>query len=150
MLSVQDDVDFRPEPERFRPVFDPAPEAYLRVLANPFLAAWAFLTWLFAARNYRTIIDAAAALGPIGPDLARVALGLGALAAPLLLQYHCLDCGATGRIGGWRRHACGAVVERRRIGRPLRLVLPSPGVQMIFWVAAVAGVVFLLGRLIPA
>lgn len=144
MLPVQDDHDFRPEPERGRPVFDPAPEAYLRVLANPFLAATELVAWLIAVRESSAILAVATIPGPFWADVAQIALWIGWVPALILFQYHCLDCGATGRIGRWRRHTCAAVAERKRAGRPLGTFRPSPGVQLLFWLAAVAGFVYLI------
>ncbi len=56
----------------------------------------------------------------------------------LLLQYHCLDCGATGWVLLHRRHACPADVVRWRNRRPRRWRVPSVGTQIVVWCYLIA------------
>ena len=113
------------------------PQEYQRLLANPFLAVTIFLIGLaligiaFRERRLNLLIAAAVPL-------------LGSLA---FLQYHCLDCGATGSLYGWRGHACPRVVKRHANGRPRRLRGPNPTYQTILWfygliASVILGIVF--------
>ncbi len=61
------------------------------------------------------------------PTLAAVVLVV------FLLQYHCLDCGATGRLTRWRDHLCGPVRLRSQAGGPLRVRGLSPVAQTVLW-----------------
>ncbi len=107
---------------------DHRPELYLRVVANPFLGLFAFFLWL--AAMYAVIVDGVAGLlGPIAFFLLLPCLAL----IPGRFQYHCLDCGRTGKLSEWTRHVCPRVVERRIEGRIRRLRGPSPTVQIILW-----------------
>ena len=114
-------------PERLR-LYDPDAEAYQRLVANPFLALFGLLAGLALGRLV---------LQQRLPDFAApVLLLLGGGWIFLLfrlLQYHCLDCGETGRIGRWRQHACESVRGRRREGKPRRFRGPPPPVQDIHW-----------------
>jgi hypothetical protein len=111
-------------------VLDHAPETYQRLVANPFLAGAGFLFWL--ALVARLVGHVEVVKNPATPF---IALGIIVVlfAIPRLLQYHCLDCGVTGRLAHWRRHVCAASAERRRQGRPRRLRGPTPPTQVILW-----------------
>ena len=109
-----------------RPVFD-LPHHYQRLVANPFLAFLGLVGWFAALR----VVSA------VEPPETRTVL-FGATFVSLLLvcwlpQYHCLDCGETGRLAHWRSHACDAVQLRRELGRPRRLRGPTPVVQTVLW-----------------
>jgi hypothetical protein len=146
-----------PSPSSHDPNFDPPrharpgsnghptpllPQQYQRLVANPFLAVLALVSWGAA----------------MGEGLARRKLWLVMLLAPLpiafarLLQYHCLDCGATGRLFRWKDHACERVVARQLSGKVRRFRGPNPAFQTILWgylviVAAIlVGVVFYAAR----
>ena len=78
-------------------------------------------------------------------NLTMLLVGLALTFVPfLLLQFHCLDCGATGWLFRRARHACPAVVMRceNRVVRRFR----GPGVktQLIAWFILIASV-FVLG-----
>jgi hypothetical protein len=111
-----------------------APEDYLRILANPFLGLAGFVLWVLGLRwvllLFRRNPDL---IGPLAPIL--VVLFVFALfgLVPALLQYHCLDCGQTGRLGRWRSHQCLPSQLRRAAGRPRWVRGPSPFVQNILW-----------------
>jgi hypothetical protein len=113
-----------------------APEDYQRLVANPFLALLGLVLWCLALRQI---------LGAKRLDLLiPVLLSLGAVV--FLLQYHCLDCGATGLLFRWRRHACERVLARQLEGRPLRFRGPRPPTQLVLWIYALltVAVLFLL------
>ena len=102
--------------------------AYQRLLANPFLAALGLAAWAgltrYAVRSRQLPVFLAAL----------VLLGV----CPFLLQFHCRDCGRTGRLRRWRGHACGGVVRRVVGGRPRRFRGPNPYTQTVLWVYAAA------------
>ena len=60
-----------------------------------------------------------------------------------LIHYHCLDCGRTGWIFRWRRHACERVVERQLAGMVRRFRGPNPTLQLVVWVYVLIGLAFL-------
>jgi hypothetical protein len=98
---------------------------YQRLVLNPFLAVVGGCLTYAVARLDRS---APAWVLPI--------VAAGVVGAYFLLQYHCLDCGATGWYRGWRRHACPRVCERWgdpfSHGMPL---FPSPATQLVLWFA---------------
>ncbi len=97
-------------------------------MVNPFLVvmdwlvAFAIIRAAFVRLNFR--------LFQVGTIL--LLLGF------LLLQYHCLDCGATGWVLLHRRHACPADVVRWRNRRPRRWRVPSVGTQIVVWCYLIA------------
>lgn len=105
-----------------------APEAYLRLVANPFLGLLALLGWLLAV-HWLVVRGGAGLLLPMAVILLLASLAL----IPGRFQYHCLDCGRTGRLGDWRRHVCRRVAERRLNAEPRRFLGPSPPVQVVLW-----------------
>lgn len=60
-----------------------------------------------------------------------------------LLQFHCLDCGRTGWLLWYRRHACPAVQARWRERRFGRFRGPGVTTQLVLW-TFVLGPTFLL------
>jgi len=135
------DPDFdAPGPRPGRPVdveWAAGPSAFRRLVVNPFLALLGLVAWwgLVSSGPFRR-----------APYLVVPALSLLA-GLPPLLQYHCLDCGATGRLLRWRRHACPAVRDREAADRPRRFRGPSPPLQLIIWayvVGSIAVVLFIL------
>jgi hypothetical protein len=109
---------------------DHSPESYQRLMANPFLGAFGFIAWIVALGWLLKVRDRFAP--PVIPIVVVVMISA-LLLPPRLFHYHCLDCGATGRLWAWRRHVCHASAERRRLGRPRRWRWPSPPVQVLFW-----------------
>ena len=91
--------------------------------------------------------------GPLSPILVVILIaGLGLV--PMLLQYHCLDCGGSGRLTRWRKHICYVSVARRDVGRRRRFRGPTPPHQILiwFWVVMAAILAFNaadLPRLLP-
>lgn len=127
-LDLDRDFDFDSTIQARDAQVDHSPELYLRVVANPFLGLSAFLVWLAAMKA--VILDGVAGL--LAPIAVLVLLPCLAL-IPGRFQYHCLDCGRTGKLSQWSRHVCPRVVERRLEGRVRRVRGPSPTVQVILW-----------------
>jgi hypothetical protein len=127
--TIPNDPDFG----TFRPGLlsgrlDDEPEAYLRLVANPFLALVYFVAWLMAM--YESIFGGfAGALTPMLVVMLLAALGL----LPYTLQYHCLDCGSTGRLSRWKKHACHSALNRRDAGAKRRFRGPGPTLQLVLW-----------------
>ena len=105
------------------------PEAYLRLVANPFLA-FAFVdVWLIVL--HESVVGEFA--GPLMPILVVVLLaGLGLV--PSFMHYHCLDCGKSGRLLRWRKHVCHKALARREAGVRRKARGPTPPVQVILWI----------------
>lgn len=119
-----DDVPRRPRSPRAGATLDA--QGYVRALANPFLAAAWVVGWLIATR-YLILFEHFA----LNMLALMVLIGI----TPLLLQYHCLDCGHTGWLFRWRWHSCPQV-EARRAARRYRWVRgPTPGFQILIWIA---------------
>jgi hypothetical protein len=127
-----------PPPAGRDPEFDPvlntsaleldhSPESYQRLVANPFLGFFAIVAWMAVV-----LILFQGIFGPFTPMAAILMLAALALLPPLF-QYHCLDCGATGRLTEWRRHMCPSVAERRLEGRTRRIRGPAPPIQVLLW-----------------
>jgi hypothetical protein len=128
-------VDPLPPPPTYDPDLDPPrgvrvpyrpppiPQEFQRLVANPFLAVF----WLVVLFGFLRLALDLRSLPMVGIVL------LGLLVAGYLLQYHCLDCGGTGRLFQWRDHACPSVVARQRAGRVRRFRGPNPLLQTILW-----------------
>jgi hypothetical protein len=102
-------------------------------VANPFLAVAGLIAWLAAFRWALTL-----------PTLhAACFTALALVGTPCLLQYHCLDCGATGLLFRWKSHACERVRDRQELDRVRRFRGPNPTIQMILWAYLLAGVAVL-------
>jgi len=101
--------------------FDPL--EYQRLVVNPFLAVFGLVVvvrvgaWLAETRY---------------PALAMLAVVPLAF-LPLLIQYHCLDCGQTGSYVHRDRHACPAVGARWNHGSRSRARFPSGWAQLVVW-----------------
>jgi hypothetical protein len=118
---------------------DGEPEAYLRLVANPFLGLVYLVAWLVTL--YESLVGGFA--GPLTPMLVALLIaGLGLV--PGLMQYHCLDCGGTGRLWRWRKHLCHRSLSRREAGRPRRFRGPSPPLQVILWLWMLMALALLL------
>lgn len=105
------------------------PEAYLRLLANPFLGFTYLLVWVTAL--YQSTFGLFA--GALTPVLVTVLL-FGLWLIPMFMQYHCLDCGKTGRLSHWRNHSCLPSVVRREVGKRRRFRGPTPVIQVVLWI----------------
>jgi hypothetical protein len=104
-------------------------QEFQRLVANPFLGLLAFLAWLLALHGW--VLNTRNGL----PVPLRLLMILSGVLIPLLFQYHCLDCGRSGSLLRSQRHACDAVLDRRRTGRPRRLRI-SFTLQFFLWVLA--------------
>jgi hypothetical protein len=104
-----------------------------RIVVNPFLAVLAWVAVLGMMRKSLEIRSM---------PLLMAAFGL-MLFACLLLQFHCLDCGATGWLARWRNHACPAVVMRVLSGETPRFPGLSVMAQLIAWFVLVGAVLVL-------
>ncbi len=104
------------------------PGDHQRLVANPFLGLAALLAWLAGigrltqARETHWML-----LGGFFGIVLAVRL------IPRLVQFHCRDCGSTGRLREWESHTCDAVVRRRLAGRPRRIRGPLPPTQVVVW-----------------
>jgi hypothetical protein len=117
------------------------PERYQRLVANPFLALAGLFFWIaallltFEHEQYGLSVPLFACL---------------AIVFWWLPQYHCRDCGKTGRLDRWREHACDAVQARIQASQPLQFRGPTVRMQMVVWgLAVIAVFVVLLKVLIP-
>jgi hypothetical protein len=96
---------------------------YQRLLINPLLVV---LGWLIAVAVLRFSLQAR------DPTVFATAVCL-LLLSMLLVQFHCLDCGATGWLLLRRRHACPAVVGRRQDQAIRRIHSPGIRTQVVIW-----------------
>lgn len=109
------------------------PHLYLRVIANPFLGFAGLVGWLgLLGKVFHELRRMPALLGPLAPAVV-LAFAVLLCLVPSLFQYHCLDCGGTGRLSRWREHACARSNGRRMAGQPRRLRGPPPFVQTVLW-----------------
>ena len=108
----------RPVPDSIEPI-----DEYQRLVANPFLTVLAWLVVLGLVRE--SVNRQNVAMFMTGIIIFFVAF--------FLLQYHCLDCGATGWLLRSWAHACPAVVDRRRSGLVRRFRGPGLRLQLAAW-----------------
>jgi fatty acid desaturase len=110
-----------------------APESYLRIVANPFAMLVGFVVWLLLGRWILGLLRRNPDLiGPLSPLLVVLMLAI-LWALPVLAQFHCLDCGGTGRLSRWRRHVCPRSVQRRLQGEARTFRGPTPFYQILLW-----------------
>ncbi len=124
-----------PSPTRPDPEFalDPFPMPRLppgailadhqRLIINPFLAV-AGLAGLIGL----AIVAAGSVYQPVALFPVVLMAGL-----PALVQYHCVDCGATGTYRRWALHACPKLVSRTLRNRPGWFRWPSARLQFVVW-----------------
>ncbi len=100
-----------------------APYEYQRIVVNPFLTV---LVWIIFLGLVRYVVSRQNAAG-LAADILVFLLAL------FLMQFHCLDCGATGWLAYYQRHACTKVLERwqRRVVR--RFHGPGIRLQLVGW-----------------
>jgi len=109
---------------------------YQHLVVNPFLSLAALLLPGSAARW----------LNQVGIKTPAIwVLVVAAVFAIALIQYHCLDCGATGSYLRWTHHLCFRVRERWSEGTPRRFGFPSPTRQLCFWIVLCLAVGMLVG-----
>lgn len=111
-------------------------DGYRRLLANPMLSALVSLAGIMLIRS-------AVHRGEFLGLLFGVVL---VLISFVFIQFHCLDCGATGWAHKRHRHACPHAVARWHSGRRGWLVLPSLRFQLAVWAILLlsGGVLFLI------
>jgi hypothetical protein len=123
-LGVHDrDLDIPRAASRRGRRLAPSLHEYQRLVANPFLAVFGMVVWFAIISE----VVGNRRLDLFFPALASLIL------VYFLFQFHCLDCGATGRLRGWRTHSCASVQARRLSGRPRRFRGPSPTAQTLLW-----------------
>jgi hypothetical protein len=128
------DLDFQPQ-RPLRDSIEPVDRCQ-RLVANPFLAV---LAWLVA-------------FGLLSESLRRQNLAVFMTAVALwfvaffFLQFHCLDCGATGWLLRSWAHVCPAVVARRQNPLVRRFRGPGLRLQLVAWFMFLMAA-FLLGAL---
>jgi hypothetical protein len=114
------------------------PSDYLRLVANPVLGLLGIVAWFASLRWVVAVLRKSPELiGPLTPILAALFLASLALVGGLF-QYHCLDCGGTGRLGRWPEHRCPVSSQRRREGQTRWLKGPTPPLQILLWLIALA------------
>jgi hypothetical protein len=101
---------------------------FQRLIVNPFLTVLGFV--IIVAIWYEAFNRRATGLLQLGVALL---LGVG-----FLVQYHCLDCGKTGWLFRYRRHACPAVVARWELGERRRFRGPGVRAQLWLWFIVLA------------
>ncbi len=128
------DRDLDPQPRRS---LDPARVSigpYQRLIVNPFLSVLVFVIIIAIAR-------AALQTETLGVFPFLVFL---ILADVFLVQYHCIDCGATGWLLRYRRHGCPTIVSRFQRGELRRFRGPSVRLQLVLWLVFLAAAVVLV------
>jgi hypothetical protein len=106
-------------------------------VANPFLAV---LAWVVAFGLLSESVRI--------PNLAGFMTAVTLLfVAFFLLQFHCLDCGATGWLLRSWAHACPAVVARSQSQRVSPFRRPGLGPQLFAWFIVITAA-FILGVVI--
>ena len=128
------DPEFDPSPGPRVRLRDSDPLAQQRVVVNPFLAVVGLVGLIRLAVGL---------LASSIPGLAGLLL-IPLVVVPFLIQFHCLDCGATGSYPRLRRHDCPQSRGRVLAGRPSRFPFPKAQVQVILWAWALGAAAVLL------
>jgi hypothetical protein len=115
-------------PRRRAPRISWIPWGYQRLVVNPSLSA---LGWIAASALLHASLRS--------HNLALGMVSLVCFALPIaLVQYHCLDCGATGWLREARGHACRRVFERQSDGQDWNWI-PRPWLQLVLWAHLLLG-----------
>jgi hypothetical protein len=110
------------QPSRARRRLEPIAESQ-RLLVNPLLAVLCGLGACYIiAQSLRIRVFELLAFG--------TALFC---VSTLLIQYHCLDCGATGLLVRSRHHACPLVIARQERPGSWQRRGPRVGAQLLIW-----------------
>jgi hypothetical protein len=126
------ELDARPR----RPARGPVESltAYQRLLVNPLLTV---STWVAVAALIRLALRR--------QDLTWFLTGIVLLfVPPLLVRFHCCDCGGTGWLLRYRRHACSPVVSRWQGQQVARSRWPGVGIQVMAWLYVLIGALLLV------
>ncbi len=95
-----------------------------RLVVNPFLAVFGTILWFLLLR-YTVQTRLLKLFAPVAASFVLMIF---------LLEYHCLDCGRTGRLVHWRKHLCERV-EMRRLSTAIHWSFwPSVFSQLVWWV----------------
>jgi catechol 2,3-dioxygenase-like lactoylglutathione lyase family enzyme len=135
------DRDLDPQPRRSLDPRRVSIGPYQRLIVNPFLAVLLFVIIIALGRMaFRTDT-----LG-LFPFLVLLIV-----VDVFLVQYHCLDCGATGWLVRYRRHGCATVVTRFQRGEMRRFRGPGVRSQLAMWLILLAagcatGLIMLVSR----
>jgi hypothetical protein len=107
---------------------------FQRLVVNPFLAVLVFIiiVWLWSE-----------GLKWQSPALFQLGVGL-LIVDVFLVQFHCLDCGATGWLLRYRRHACPTVLARWGRSEWRRFRGPGVRLQLASWLILLASVTVLV------
>jgi hypothetical protein len=128
------DRELDPQPQRPAGLNRDTVVPFQRLVVNPFLAVLVFV--IIVALWREAVIRRM-------PVLFQLGMGLLVVDA-LLVQYHCLDCGATGWLLRYRRHACSRVLSRWQHGEWRRFRGPGVKIQLVAWLIIVAGAFVLM------
>lgn len=137
-IPVHLDPDFRSSirADSFRPAIDGS--RYRRMVFNGYPAA--LLAIVFVTIVVRFDMDDPMVYAFLFPPVALALLTI-AYYLPRSLRFYCLDCGAGGRLSGWRGHVCPDVARRIAAAAPARFRLPGVAVQL-FVQTLVLGLLF--------
>jgi hypothetical protein len=117
------DHDLDAQPRRPNLVPSDPVDKYQRLVANPFLTVLAWIVLLGLLRGI-----------PRGQEAAGLAAGMVVFVmALLLIQFHCLDCGATGWLLRRHHHVCPKVMRRWQNQIVRRFHGPGLGLQLVGW-----------------
>jgi hypothetical protein len=134
------DHDIDNQPRRRIPTPEDPPYEYQRLVVNPFLT---ILIWIIFSGLHRGI-EPRLTVAVLFAVLGVFVLGL------FLVQFHCLDCGATGWLVRYQHHACPKVVARWQSRVIHRFHGPVLRIQLIAWLVVTAAALLLgvlaLGR----
>jgi hypothetical protein len=113
---------------------------YQRLVVNPFLAVLTLFVTLVLISASATTTGAGLSRTTRWAGLSTLAAIVGSVLSMLALQYHCLDCGATGWYHRWRRHACDRVVDRWRTPYSAAShFFPTARTQLVLWTLTIVG-----------
>ena len=116
------DLDLQPRRARPEPI-EPI-EDRQRLVANPLLGV---LFWIVAFMMLRESVRRHES------DPVCLGAALFVLVGIVFMQFHCLDCGKTGWLLRYRRHACPAVIARRESKWVRQFRLAGLKVQLVVW-----------------
>ena len=110
-------------------------EAHQRLIVNPFLAVFGLLIWMLLFR--------------FSVKFQRLDVFFGVVCGGILLvflpEYHCLDCGQTGRLLNSKTHVCERVEIRSLDDGLSSTIWPSTHFQVVVWgFVLVIGAVFVV------
>jgi hypothetical protein len=111
---------------------DVDPRDHQKLVVNPFLAVLTLIVIVHAGNWLLNSSYAPLLMMMVAPIVL----------LPQLIQYHCLDCGTTGRYPRRNRHACPTIVSRWENHQSTDF--PSPRGQLIAWGWLIGSVAFVV------